>query len=87
MDERVVETEVPVYRLDILEMREATESPRDLGWVALGQKRSATDVKGLADDRRGLQKLPIGRQELVQASADRRLHGDGKGGAGVPSCS
>src|SRR2546423_7359262 len=84
--ERVMEAECSVHRADIPEVGEAPEGAGDLRWVAPRKKRGSLHVESLADDGRGLEELAIGGEQLVEASADRGLHGDGEGGARAAPC-
>ena len=78
MDERVIEPEVPIDRAHISEVCEATEGARDVGRVTVREECSAPNVERLADHRRALEELAIGRKELVESGAYRRLHGHRK---------
>jgi hypothetical protein len=78
MHERVIEAEVTVDRADVSEVGEAAESAGDVRRITVRQKRGAPHVECLTDHRRALEQLPIGRQKLVKAGADRRLHRDGE---------
>ena len=75
-----------VDRVDISKVGEAAEGPGDVRGITLREERRPPDVEGLANDRRVLEELPVGGEELVEASADRRLYGDGKRRARGSAC-